>query len=103
MVRLFGIALAALLVAGGTEAQSMECRPYEEMKHLLHERNMQDVSGLGVTRDELGLVELYVNNQRGFSVVLTDRNKMSCLLLQGTNWEGVDASTGVKPYPEMKE
>ena len=85
MVRLSAVIAGTIALALATPASAMICGKYEDIQKQIETRK-GEVHGLGITTDGKGLVELYTRPQRGWVIVLTSKDKLSCVLLQGRDW-----------------
>ncbi len=75
----------ALLTASPATAQAV-CGPHGEVVKKLEGDFKEARAGLGLAGNG-GLVELYVSEKGGWSVLVTRPNGMTCLVAAGENWE----------------
>ncbi len=91
--KLIGPAIIVAGVASGlvpTKAEAY-CGQHDVIKGYLEAFPTEArVRGLGVTSDQLGLVELYVAPDGRFAITVTAKDKTSCTLLTGSDWVGAD-------------
>lgn len=64
------------------------CAPRDIIVSTLKERHQEQVVGLGTTHDGLGLVELFRSPAGTFTVTITAKNMLTCILVAGENWQG---------------
>ncbi len=87
MVRLSHIiaATGVALFLGHHAAEATTCLPHADMLVQM-QQNFATVQGLGVTQGGNGFVELVVNPNHQWGIIVTDTNRLSCLLLRGVDW-----------------
>ena len=97
------IAAAALVLTTCSGAVPVNattvCAKRDAIVKVLLEKHQELVSGLGILDSGTGMVELYIGPlpKRTFSIVITDRNELSCITLTGENWtDGGMLPKGVK-------
>ena len=75
----------ALLAASPATAQAV-CGPHGEVVKKLEGDFKEARAGLGLAGNG-GLVELFVSEKGGWSVLVTRPNGVTCLVAAGENWE----------------
>lgn len=86
---------AAFLWVSPIKAQA-PCMAHETLTAYLAERFAEQPRGLGLITDQR-VMELFVSAEGTWSVVLTDRHGIACLVMAGEGWDQVPAP----PAPEF--
>lgn len=88
------VALALLLLAGTARAQ-VDCMPRDKMLAMLSQEYGERPIGAGPHLDGQSFVEVFVSEQRTFSVVVSRASPqglmVSCIIAAGENWEALKA------------
>lgn len=80
------LGLTACMAGPPAFAARVTCGPRDVMVPFLTEQLKRLPRGAGITSDGLGFVERYQDEEGNFTIMITDRNKMSCVLLEGGVW-----------------
>jgi hypothetical protein len=78
----------ALLASSPATGQGL-CGPHEEIVKKLAQGYKEARAGWGLAGNN-GLVELYVSEAGGWSILITRPNGLTCLVAAGRNWEIVE-------------
>lgn len=84
------LATMPLAQAGPIETKLMFCSDTAKVENILSNKFHEVPVGLGITHNR-DMVRLFTSDQQSFTVVVTHPNGISCVLLEGTNWENQKA------------
>ena len=90
---------AAFLAAPSARAQQTGnaqaryfCLPRAQAVDKLQTRFQEKVVGVGLGQDQKSVVELYVSQKGGWTILITLNNGLSCITAAGKNWLEVEPS-----------
>lgn len=81
-----GLAAALLFLPTLAGAQILPCASHDQLVSLLAQQYKETPEALGVTQDGI-LLEVFVSEQRSWTVLLTTATGVSCIAASGENWE----------------
>jgi len=83
------VALAAILATSTQAYAAPTCGTYEDITERLTEKYRERPVGRGKTIQG-AMIEIYISFNGSFSIVKTVNDKVSCLILAGTQWRKID-------------
>ena len=95
---IIGLVSALTLLAASPATAQAVCGPHGDVVKKLEGDFKEARAGLGLAGNG-GLVELFVSEKGGWSVLVTRPNGVTCLVAAGENWEIVKPNF-VAPDPQ---
>jgi hypothetical protein len=80
------LAAALLLLPTIAGAEMLPCAAHDDLVSLLAKHYKETPEAVGITRDGT-LLEVFVSEQRSWTVLLTTATGVSCIAASGENWE----------------
>lgn len=90
---LLAAGIVSLVATGAATAQIPRCGPREDMVSILKETFTESQQAVGLLNPIL-LVELFVSEKGGFTIIVTGADGVSCVLVAGIGWEPVPRAAG---------
>lgn len=80
------MAAAFMLLPSIAGAEMLPCASHDQLVSLLARQYRETPEAVGVTQDGI-LLEVFVSEQRSWTVLLTTATGVSCIAASGENWE----------------
>lgn len=80
------MAAAFMVLPAIAGAEILPCAPHDQLVSLLAQQYKETPEAVGVTQDGI-LLEVFVSEQRSWTVLLTTVTGISCVAASGENWE----------------
>lgn len=87
---------AVLIALLATGAAAENCMTHDVMVKRLSNEFDEYKIGIGLGAGEKSLVELYVSENKTWTVTVTRTNGIACIVSSGTDWNTID------PVPELE-
>jgi hypothetical protein len=78
--------LATSLASGPQAAAAAKCAAYSDVTKFLTGKYQENRRALGVVNDK-AIVEVFTSPQGTWTMLITDRSGLSCILAAGESWE----------------
>ncbi|MBK1868769.1 hypothetical protein [Taklimakanibacter albus] len=80
------VAAAFLFLSSIAKAEMLPCASHDDLVSLLAKQYKETPEAIGITQDGT-LLEVFVSEQRSWTVLLTTATGVSCIAASGENWE----------------